>query len=175
MFQRAIGKGDAVPKNSAPQIDDRPPSPLVVASIENTRASSPIVAVDLDLNLQIERGGGKGWPTYASFVLYHSARCLLIVGTDLGTIYVYGEGFQFLKSHLGPDGESVASITELNNDQILVSFSDNSLLVLDIPELTVYSSLGSTWLRAGDITSIRHDELSDKRYQLLFVHCVISK
>jgi hypothetical protein len=164
MVQRVMGKSDTVPTAGAGRPPTPPPNPAEGVQATGSRANSPTTTpVRIDLSLDIDLGGGRGWPAYASFVVFHNALGVLVVGTELGSIYVFGEGFQFMKANLLPGYPAVASITELNEGQILVSFSNNALLVMDVPDLNVISSLAASWLRAGYISSIRHDEKSDKR------------
>jgi hypothetical protein len=171
MVQRVMGTGNKAPSPIPPSAggagNDRPPSPpssttLDAGSIGSNRVSPP--AESIDLNLEIDLWGGRGWPTFASYVIFHNALGVLVVGTELGSIYVFGEGCQFMKANLLHGNPSVVSITELNEGQILVSFENNALLVLDIPDLNLVSYIGESWLRTGDITCIRHDEKSDKRF-----------
>ena len=56
---------------------------------------------DLQLDLNIQMSAGKGWPTYASVIVYHQHMGLIIVGTEIGSIYVYGDGFQYLRTSTG--------------------------------------------------------------------------
>ena len=49
------------------------------------------------IEISVEVGGGKGWPVDVTTVLYHNLQGLICVGTSGGAIYVYGDGFQFMR------------------------------------------------------------------------------
>ena len=85
-----------------------PPSPPVTSN-SSPRASESSIPdetsqrslSELCIDLEADLGGGKGWPTYASVVLYHKPKGLIVVGTEIGSIYVYGDGFQYMCESTG--------------------------------------------------------------------------
>jgi WD40 repeat protein len=88
-------------------------------------------------------------------------------------VYVYGDGFQFVRTWLIDDPNEVVSIVPLYPNKILVAFADNSIVVLELPTLEVLDLLPSTWLSSkdGDLTSIYCDLPSEKN----FVYCGTSE
>lgn len=127
-------------------------------------ASGEMVA---QMNLAVEVGGGKGWPTDATVVSYHKGQGIICVGTSGGAIYTYGDGFQYCRQWLQSDENEVTSIISVNNDKILVGFGDNSLAVLALPTLNVVDLVECTWLnssRSGDIVTIYTDEPSERGF-----------
>ncbi len=100
---------------------------------------------------------------------------LIVVGTQGGAIYVYGDGFQFVRTWLIDDPNEVVSIIPLHPNKILVAFADNSLVALELPTLEVLDLLPpSAWLspkKDGDITSLYCDLPSEKN----FVFCGTSE
>jgi WD40 repeat protein len=89
---------------------------------------------------------------------------LICVGTEGGAVYVYGDGFQFVRTWLIDDPNEVVSIVPLHPNKILVAYADNSLVVLELPTLEVIDLLPTTWLTAndGDLTSIHCDLPNEK-------------
>ena len=51
----------------------------------------------MSLELVPDAGGGKGWPTNASVVLYHR-ESHYNSWIDSGAVYAYGDGFQYMKA-----------------------------------------------------------------------------
>jgi WD40 repeat protein len=90
------------------------------------------------------------------------------LGTEGGAVYACGDGFQYLRPWLTTDPNQVISISAPSNNSILVAFEDNSLAVLDLPNLNILDLLpGNTWLNSkqcGDITFIHVDEPADKPF-----------
>jgi hypothetical protein len=88
------------------------------------------------------------------------------VGTESGAVYVYGDGFQFMRPHTKDEGVHVKKIVALDPDLILVAFSDNSIDVLELPSMSLVGDLDKSWVGAknGDITAIHVDEPSEKNY-----------
>ena len=104
-------------------------------------------------------GGGKGWPTNASVFLYHREQGLIVVGSESGAIYAYGDGFQYMKAPNDfHDPTVVIFLLSLNDDQVLAVFEDKSMVVLNLPDLTATEAmLPSTWLLQGSISCVRKD------------------
>ena len=128
---------------------------------------SSSVSSDLNLELEPNIGGGKGWPTNASVFLYHREQGLIIVGSESGAIYAYGDGFQYMKAPSDfNDPEAVLFLLSMNDDQVLVVFEDNSMIMLNLPDLTTTGAiLPSTWLLQGAISCVRKDDMNkDKMF-----------
>jgi WD40 repeat protein len=92
---------------------------------------------------------------------------LICVGTEGGSIYVYGDGFQYMRPWLTNEPNEVVSIVALHPNRIIVAFGDNSLVVMELPTLEVIDLLPPSWLsshRCGDITAIHCDAPSEKNF-----------
>ena len=89
---------------------------------------------------------------------------LVIVGTEVGSVYIYGGGYQNNITLAAP--LEITHICCLREDKILVSFRDNSLVIYSLPTLLITSELDAKWMhsRAGEITSICVEEFSDRNY-----------
>ncbi len=78
---------------------------------------------------------------------------------------MYGDGFQFMRPWLTNDPNEVTSIVSLHHDKILVSFNDNSIVVMELPSLDVVDLLSPSWLqRSGDISVIHVDVPGEKNF-----------
>ena len=165
IFQKATGKvPEPKPESptSAVKTEDILINSIDISKTDNTEKKE---IIPIDIELDIEHGGGKGWPSYAMQVIHHKALGLIIVVTDIGSIYVYGEGFQYFRPSDGSDtlNDIITFVMTLNYNQLLVAHADNSLLILELPTLNIISNLIDSWLLSGDISYISHDETSDKR------------
>ncbi len=91
---------------------------------------------------------------------------LICIGTDEGAIYVYGDGFQFMRPWLAEEPIEVVSIVALYPNKILVVFGDNSIVIMELPSLEVIDLLPPSWLpsKLGDITAIHADLPSEKNF-----------
>ena len=105
----------------------------------------------LDIPFTCCLGGGNGWPSEVTVVLYHQTMGILVVGTESGTVYAYGDGFQYMNA--GVADLDITNIVEYSSDKIIVTFANNSLVVLTLPNLTMVARLDH-WLgkSCGDIT-----------------------
>ena len=95
--------------------------------------------------------------------MYHRKQGLILVGTDLGSLSAYGEGFQYSRVHEAaiadaPGVSQLLAVSDGNVDVLLVVYGDNSLALLSLPELNTLATLPSSWLLTGDITCARQDE-----------------
>lgn len=81
-------------------------------------------------------------------------------------MYAYGDGFQYFRPWLIEDENEVTKIVAVHDDCILVTFGDNSLAVLSLPELNVMDLKERTWLgpQVGDIVAMHVDEPGEKGY-----------
>lgn len=88
------------------------------------------------------------------------------MGTEGGAVYVYGDGFQYVRPWLTDDPNEVVSIIPLSPNRILVAFVDNSFAVMELPTLEVIDLLQPSWLssRDGDLTAIYCDLPSGKNF-----------
>lgn len=91
---------------------------------------------------------------------------MICVGTESGVVYSYGDGFQFMRPLTRDEGTKVSNIVALDPDLIMVTFSDNSVDVLELPALNLIGDLPSSWIgsKNGNITAIFVDEPSEKNY-----------
>lgn len=91
---------------------------------------------------------------------------MICVGTESGAVYSYGDGFQFMRASTKEEGISVAHIVALDPDYILVAFSDNSVEVLELPNLSLVGDLPGSWIgsKNGNITAVYVDEPGEKNY-----------
>lgn len=130
-------------------------------SLGNTDA--PTNGPVLDIPFTCSLGGGNGWPSEVTVVLYHQGMGVLVVGTESGTVYAYGDGFQFMNADLA--SLDITNIIEFSTDKIIVTFADNSLAVLALPSLTLITRLDN-WLEesCGDITSVYSSYLLSQNY-----------
>lgn len=118
------------------------------------------------VDIQVESGGGKGWPTDVNTVFYHRQQGLICVGTESGAIYVYGDGFQFMRPHTKEEGIIAKYFAALDPDLLLVAYTDNSVDVLELPSMSLVGDLPGSWIgsRNGDITAVFVDEPGEKNY-----------
>ena len=86
-----------------------------------------------------------------------------------GAIYIYGDGFQYVRPWLTDDPNPVISIIPLYPNKILVAFSDNSLVAMDLPTLEVIDLLPSSWLPLcyGDLSALHSDLYGEKNFVYL--------
>ena len=127
------------------------------------------------------RGSVTGWPADASSILYHGKQGIIVVGTEAGSVHVFGSNWQsVLHRHKeeqveeeGKGRNGVRSLLPLESDKVLVCFRDNSLAVLSMdPSLALIARLGggpfsssSSWLRTGvEITCVNVDEPSGRSF-----------
>lgn len=91
---------------------------------------------------------------------------MICVGTEGGAVYSYGDGFQFMRASTRDEGVSVAHIVALDPDYVLVAFSDNSVEVLELPNLNLVGDLPGSWVgsKNGNITAVYVDEPGEKNY-----------
>lgn len=89
---------------------------------------------------------------------------LVIVGTESGAIFAYGDGFQYMQPAI--DTVDITHLVSLNDDSILVGFADNCLAVLMLPSLNLSHKLPASWLNdvCGDITTLYVDEKHFRPY-----------
>ena len=130
--------------------------------IESSSGSSGV-----SLELAPDAGGGKGWPTNASVVLYHREQAIIIAGSDSGAVYAYGDGFQYMKAPEDlQDPKAVIFLLSMSEDQVLAVYEDNSMTMLNLPHLTsTGAALPSNWLLQGAISCVRRDDYNkDKMY-----------
>jgi hypothetical protein len=125
------------------------------------QAASPSAGLDIPFHCIL--GGGNGWPSEVTVVLYHQVMGVLVVGTESGTVYAYGDGFQFMKANLACI--DITNIIEFDTDKIIVTFADNSMAVLALPSLTLLTRLDN-WLgkSCGDITSLYSSYILSQSY-----------
>lgn len=116
-------------------------------------------------NLSIEIGGGKGWcgndaslltfiliifylfrPLDACFILYHKVQGLICVGTYSGAVYVYGDGFQYMRPSLSINSNPVTVITSIFPNRIIVLYKDDTLAVMELPSLDMIHLMEPSWL-----------------------------
>ncbi len=92
---------------------------------------------------------------------------LICVGTEGGAIYVFGDGFQFMRPWLTNDPNEVTTIISLHHNKILVSFGDNSIVAMELPSLDIIDLLEPAWVdsnRNGDISVIHVDVPGEKNF-----------
>jgi WD40 repeat protein len=79
-------------------------------------------------------------------------------------VYVYGDGFQYMRPWLTDDSNSVLSIQALYPNKVLVAFEDNSIIVMDLPTLDVVDLLLPSFIdtKHGYISCIHVDTPSEK-------------
>lgn len=122
-----------------------------------------------EMDLSVELGGGKGWCKDAHVVLYHPYQGLIVTGTMGGAIFVYGDGFQYMRSLPCSNAEEVNEVSHLvtfHDDKIVAVFGNNAMFVLSLPLLNVVSSLDASWLpaAAGDICSVHIDDTTVRKF-----------
>eukprot|EP00981_Chlorochromonas_danica_P011135 scaffold3776_cov166-Ochromonas_danica.AAC.10 len=118
------------------------------------------------VDLHVETGSGKGWPDDATVVMYHNLMGLICVGTEGGSVYLFGDGFQYMRPWLTADPNEVLSIVAVYPNKILVAFADNSIAVMELPTLNIIDLLPPNWMgnRAGEITALHCDLPSEKPF-----------
>ena len=133
----------------------------VQVSLGNSDAATTGPALDIPFTCSL--GGGNGWPSEVTVVLYHQIMGVLVVGTESGTVYAYGDGFQFMQADLAT--LDITNIIEYSTDKIIVTFADNSLAVLALPSLTLLTRLDN-WLgeACGDVTSVYSSYILSQNY-----------
>lgn len=130
-------------------------------SPQNEESSSALIpSYEMeDLPLRTEPGGLKGFPLDISVIYYHDLQGLLCLGTKNGSLYIYGDGFQFFRPSFMSQNNEIIFLLGISNNRILVVYSDNSLVLFDLPTLQVINFLDSDWLAPleGNITSIAQE------------------
>ena len=128
--------------------------------IESSSGSSGV-----SLELEPDAGGGKGWPTNASVVLYHREQAIIVAGSDSGAVYAYGDGFQYMKAPEDlQDPKAVIFLLSMSEDQVLAVYEDNSMTMLNLPHLTsTGAALPSNWLLQGAISCVRRDDYNKNK------------
>lgn len=93
---------------------------------------------------------------------------MIIAGTESGTLYIYGDGFQSLQPPLGEQID-ITFIVPLLEERILISYDDNSLAVLEVSSLQLCHRLQKSWLHpaCGDITAIHIDEMHQRSFAFI--------
>eukprot|EP01031_Cornospumella_fuschlensis_P038189 gene38189-46401_t len=136
-------------------------STVTTAEVQKAKAGSDDEAGSEDSNdgdasieLAVDIGGGKGWPEGVTVLLYHRIQGLICVGTDGGAIYVFGDGFQYVRPWLTNDPNEVVSLVAIYPNKLLAAFVDNSIVVMELPSLSIVDLFQPNWLgpRLGDIT-----------------------
>jgi hypothetical protein len=122
----------------------------------------------VEMNVTVELGGGKGWCKDAHVMLYHPYQGLIITGTEGGVIFVYGDGFQYMRT-LPSQGDEINEVCQLvpfHDDKVLAVFGNNAVYVLSLPLLNVVSSLGADWLpqREGDVSAVHIDDTTQRNF-----------
>jgi hypothetical protein len=89
---------------------------------------------------------------------------LILAGTECGTLYAYGDGFQYMQPAIVQ--MDITHILSLSDEKILVCFADNALAIFQLPYLQLLYRLDSSWLSTicGDVTTIHIDESRGKSY-----------
>ena len=72
------------------------------------------------------------------------------MGTKGGAIYLYGDGFQFIRPWLIADPNEVVSIVALYPNKILVTYLNDSMVAMVLPTLDVIDLLQQSWLPTSD-------------------------
>jgi hypothetical protein len=118
------------------------------------------------VDVQVEAGSGKGWPTDVSSVFYHRQQGLICVGTESGAIYAYGDGFQYMRPHAKDEGVTAKYFAALDPDLLLAAYTDNSFDVLELPSLNLAGDLDKSWIggRNAKVTAVFVDEPGEKNY-----------
>lgn len=88
------------------------------------------------------------------------------MGTEEGSIYVFGDGFQYMRPWLTSDPIEVVSLVAIYPNKVLAAFADNSIVVMELPSLNIVDLLQPNWLgaRAGDITTLHSDLPGEKAF-----------
>lgn len=79
---------------------------------------------------------------------------------------MYGDGFQFMRPWLTSDPNEVTAITALHDNRIIVCYSDNSLVVMELPTLDIIDLYSGSWLdrKSGDISVVQVDGPGEKNF-----------
>jgi len=97
---------------------------------------------------------------------------VFVVGTESGTIVCMGNDFQYTRTKVIDDSNedviAVRKILPIDDNKVLISNDDNSLVVLSVPSLEIIDIFDKTWLSKsyGNISFVYVDEPS----QLNFVY-----
>ena len=91
---------------------------------------------------------------------------LICIGTSVGAVQVYGNGFQYLQPWIHNEPNSITFMLIIHPDKLIVTYQDNSLALFTLPNLLPMDQLMSTWLdkKYGDISFIHVDEPSLKPF-----------
>lgn len=109
--------------------------------------------------------GVAGVPDDVSILYYHRAMGMLVAGTESGVVYGYGKACQMMQTAPTPgEPNDVCTISSLSNECILVSYEDNTLVVLKLPLLQHVCELSASWLQGASITCIHVDEPGERGY-----------
>lgn len=121
------------------------------------------------MNLSVELGGGKGWCKDTHVFLYHPYQGLIITGTEGGVIFVYGDGFQYMRTLPSSNAQEINEVSHLvtfHDDKVLAVFGNNAIYVLSLPLLNVVSSLDASWLPGveGDVSTVHIDDTTQRNF-----------
>lgn len=95
---------------------------------------------------------------------------LIITGTEGGAIFVYGDGFQYMRtlptSNNKVDINEVSHLVTFHDDKVIAVFGNNMIYVLSLPFLNVVSSLEAGWLPAsmGDVSALHVDDTTLRNF-----------
>lgn len=121
---------------------------------------------EINLNISSSLLALKGWPCDALGFCYHNKQCVFVVGTETGTLVCMGNDFQYTRTKVIDDSNedviAVRKILPIDDDKVLISNDDNSLVVLSVPSLEIIDIFDSTWLSKsyGNISFVYVDEPS---------------
>ena len=82
-------------------------------------------------------------------------------------MYVFGDGFQFVRPRLTEDPNPVVCLAGLYPNKLLVTYDDNSMVCMEIPSLDIVDMLTPSWVgcsKNGDITTVDVDWPSQKNF-----------
>lgn len=121
------------------------------------------------MDLSVELGGGKGWCKDAHVFLYHPYQGLIVTGTEGGVIFVYGDGFQYMRTLPSSNSLEINEVSHLvtfHDDKVLAVFGNNAIYVLSLPLLNVVSSLEASWLPddEGDVSTVHIDDTTLRNF-----------
>jgi hypothetical protein len=92
-----------------------------------------------------------------------------VTGTEGGVIFVYGDGFQNMRtvsSSAGGEIYEVAHLHSFHDDKLLVVLGNNAVYVLSLPSLDTIAFLDPSWLpsKFGDVSSVHIDETTVRNF-----------
>lgn len=142
---------------------------LTVFILSMSSAECIIPPRRIEMDCHVELGGGKGWCKDTHVMLYHPYQGLIITGTEGGVIFVYGDGFQYMRTLPSSNSVEINEVSHLvpfHDDKVLAVFGNNAVYVLSLPLLNVVSSLDSSWLPAceGDVSTIHIDDTTQRSF-----------